>query len=296
MTNDRMRATGLATPLHTVAMHTVAMHAPLQVAAAQMASELGDVPVNLARHLALIDEARSQGVELLVFPELSLVGHSAGRDALRLALRLDGAVVRELAQAAGPMAVCFGLIETDDAGLVYNSAAVVRDGAVLASHRKAALATYGRLDDGLYYARGRRLADVPLQPGWNATLGICNDLWQPALVTEAMLNGANLLLAPISSALQAVGEGFDNPAGWDLNLRCNAMTWGCPVVMANRVGEEGGLQFWGGSRVLDAFGQELARASGPVTQLVRATLDLASMRKARFMLPTLRDARALALF
>jgi len=266
----------------------------LHVAAAQLTTVPGDVPANLERHLALIDEARAQAVDVLLFPELSLVGHSAGREALRLAMPLDDPVIAKLARAAGPMAIGVGLIEEDEASLFYNSVALLRDGALLGCHRKVALATYGHLDDGMFYARGGRLTPVALAPGWNAFVGICNDLWQPSLVTDAMLRGCNLLLVPVSSALQAVGEDFDNPSGWDLNLRFNAMTWGCPVVMANRIGDEPQLSFRGGSRVLDAFGQDLVCAGDPVEQLTCAWLDPESIRRARFTLPTLRDARALA--
>lgn len=265
----------------------------IKLAAAQIASQLGDIGANLSSHKTVIDAARSQGVQLLLFPELSLVGHSAGRDALKLALTPDSPVITELMRAAGPMAVAFGLIERDDRGLFYNSTMLVRDGRIIVCHRKVALATYGRLDDGLYFARGDSLSLSQLAPGWRAALGICNDLWQPALVTAAMMQGATLQLAPVSSALQAVGEGFDNPSAWELNLRFNALTWGCPVVMANRVGTELGLEFWGGSRVLGAFGQELACATGASEQLVVAAVDLDHMHRARFMLPTLRDAIAL---
>ncbi|MBA3774266.1 MAG: nitrilase [Ramlibacter sp.] len=273
---------------------TGATASTLKVAAAQLATRLDDIDANVALHLAAIDDARTRGVQLLLFPELSLVGHSAGRDAVRLALAMESAPVRRLVEAAGPMAVGFGLIEGADFGLFYNSLVFARDGQVMACHRKVALATYGRLDDGMYFARGTRMDLVAMQPGWRVAVGICNDVWQPGLVTAAMMRGATLQLAPISSAIQAVGAGFDNPAGWDLNLRFNAMTWGCPVVMANRVGAEPGLEFWGGSRVLDAFGQEVARADGAHEQLVCAQLDLQSMRRARFTLPTLRDALALA--
>lgn len=266
----------------------------LKVAAAQVASRLGDIEANLASHLTVIDEAKACDVDLLLFPELSLVGHGGGHDALRLAQDMGGHAVQRLLGAAGTMVVGFGLVESSPEGLIYNSQVLVGNGRVLACHRKVALATYGRLDDGLYFARGDRLGLCEVAPGWTAAMGICNDLWQPSLVTTAMMAGPQVLLAPVSSAIGAVCPGFDNPGGWDINLRFNAMTWGCPTVMANRVGDESGLVFWGGSRILDAFGQEIARDTGATEQLVCASLDLVSMRQARFSLPTLRDARALA--
>ncbi len=57
-----------------------------------------------------------------------------------------------------------------------------------------------------------------------------------------------------------MGDGFDNPAGWDVNLRHTALTYGLPIVMANHCGTRGGMRFWGGSRILDPSGREIARA------------------------------------
>ena len=55
------------------------------------------------------------------------------------------------------------------------------------------------------------------------------------------LRGADLLVVPAASSLDAVGHGFDNPAGWDLVLRHNAMIYGLPIVMANHCGTRGAL-------------------------------------------------------
>jgi len=56
------------------------------------------------------------------------------------------------------------------------------------------------------------------------------------------------------------------------------------------VGREGELTFWGGSRILDPFGHTMARAAGDGEELVVATLDYRQVRRARYLLPTVRDA------
>jgi predicted amidohydrolase len=89
--------------------------------------------------------------------------------------------------------------------------------------------------------------------------------------------------------VDAVDAEFDNPGGWDINLRHTAMTYGLPVVMANHCGRRGGMNFWGGSRILDPFGRELARA-GAQPGLICAELNLADVSTARARLPTIRDA------
>ncbi len=262
----------------------------LNVAVAQIASILGDLDANLRKHLDMIDAARTAGVEVLLFPEMSLTGHGAGPETLRLAIDRQHRLVTEIARAAGEMCAVFGIIEEGAAAQFYNSAISVRHGSVLFVHRKINLATYGRLDDGKYFAAGRRVETFALDSKWRASLMICADTWNPSLVHLGALQGATLLLVPVSSALEAVGGGFDNPQGWDTNLRFYALTYGMPVMMANRVGTEGDLTFWGGSRILDPFGGTLATAAGEGEEMIRAQLDFDAVRRARYLLPTLRDA------
>lgn len=262
----------------------------LAVAVAQIVTVLGDVAANRRKHLEVIDAARTAGIDVLVFPEMSLTGHAAGPDTLRLALRRGDPLIADIARASGAMCTVFGLIEEGSAAQFYNTAIAVRDGAIVAAHRKINLATYGRLDDGKHFAAGRSVETLDLAPDWRAGIMICADLWNPALVHLAAVQGATLLLAPISSAIEAVGADFDNPGGWDVNLRFYALTYGLPVAMANRVGREGELTFWGGSRILDPFGRTLAKAEGEDEALVQARVEFNDVRRARYLLPTVRDA------
>lgn len=270
-------------------------HPPIVVAAAQIESAYGDVAANLAKHLAYMAQAKAAGVRLLVFPELSLTGHSAGKDALQLAMKPDDPVLAALAQASTGMHTVIGFIEEGPGAQFHNSVATVADGQIIHVHRKLNLATYGKLNDGLYYAPGDALGGFALDSQWQVATPICADLWNPGLIHALACRGAALIAAPISSGREAVGDGFDNPAGWDINLRFYSLTYGLGIVMANRVGTEGMLNFWGGSRILDAFGKTLAVSSTTQEDLVMAELDYESVRRARFQLPTVRDARTFAL-
>ena len=262
----------------------------LTVAAAQVESVPCDADANLRKHLDVVQAARTAGTDVLLFPELSMVGHGAGVHALRIAMRVDDPRVAELARATGPMCTTFGIVEEAPGAQFHNAAVTVRDGAVVHVHRKVNLATYGRLDDGRHFGAGTRIDGFPLDASWRANVLICADTWNPALVHVAAMQGCTLLLAPVSSALEAVGDDFDNPAGWDVNLRFHALTYGLPIAMANRVGREGDLTFWGGSRILDARGRVVAVAADTRETLVAARLDYADVRRARHALPTVRDA------
>jgi len=261
----------------------------LKVGVAQIESILGDPAANLKKHLDMVEAGRAEGVDVLLFPEMSLTGHNAGPDTLRLAIARDDAMVQQIAQASGPMCTIFGFIEEAVAAQFYNTSIAVRDGGVSFLHRKINLATYGKLEDGKHFATGRYVETFELDQQWRSSVLICADLWNPALVHLAAVHGVTVLFAPISSAVEAVGAEFDNPGGWAVNLQFYAMTYGMPVVMANRVGSEGELTFWGGSRILDAFGKTLAQA-GKDEELITAELDYQRVRLARYLLPTLRDS------
>src|SRR5215471_5914361 len=93
----------------------------IKVAAAQTETAYGDVQANLVRHLDHISDAKKRGVRLLVFPELSLHGHSGGKDTLSLAMTRDHAAIRQLAEESSRMHVSFGFIEEAPGGQFYNS-------------------------------------------------------------------------------------------------------------------------------------------------------------------------------
>lgn len=260
----------------------------LTVAIAQMQSVLGDPDANLTLHLDRIAEARARGADVLLFPEMSLTGHSAGSEALRLALPGDDPRIQRIAEASGEMCTVFGLIEEAVAAQFYNSAIAVQGGRTVFVHRKINLATYGLLDDGKHFAEGRYVETFDIK-GWRTSVLICNDVYNPGLAHLAALHGAVLLLVPISSALEAVGSDFDNPQSWALAGRFYAMAYGWPVLVANRVGREGDLTFWGGSTVWDAQARAVAQAGDSESVLV-TTIAYDDVRKARFALPTVRDS------
>ncbi|PHP68673.1 nitrilase [Zhengella mangrovi] len=261
----------------------------MKVGAAQFASVIGDVDANIDRHLHWIAEGRAAGLDLLVLPELSLTGHYGPERLLDVAISRDDPRLMQLAEAAGPMAVTLGFIEEGPAAQFYNAAAILKDGRMLHLHRKVNVPTYGKLEEGKHYATGRFVETCELAGHWMAGLLICADVWNPALTHLAFLHGATMLICPVSSGTEAVGAGFDNPGGWALTSRFYAMMYGAPVIMVNRIGRERDLTFWGGSRIIDPFGRELAVA-GEDEGMITADLDYQAVREARYLLPTVRDS------
>ncbi|WP_163575475.1 nitrilase-related carbon-nitrogen hydrolase [Halomonas faecis] len=261
----------------------------LHVAAAQLNASLGEVDANLERHLDLLQKARGQGVELLVFPELSLTGYGLGSRVMQVAMPLEDPRLTRLAKACGDMQTVVGFVEEASPGEYYNALAILQAGEIVAVHRKLNLPTYGGLEEGKWFTHGSELTHTEIRPGWSATQLICADLWNPALVHATLLPRPTVLCAPINSASGIVSDDFSNEQNWALNVRFYAMTYGTPVVMANRYGPENGSHFWGGSRILGPRGEILAEADDRETLIV-AELSRTAIARARFELPTHRDA------
>ena len=261
----------------------------LTVAAAQCNPVLGDVEANAAVHRDWIAQARSAAAELLVFPELSLTGYGLGAKVAEVALTANAPILLALAEAAGDIQVVAGFVEQLSPGEYANSLAILQHGQVLAIHRKLYLPTYGGLEEGKWFTPGNALTRTEIRHGWSASHLICADLWNPGLVHAAALQRPNVLCAPVNSASGIVSAEFSNERNWGINVSFYAMTYGLPVILANRYGPEGDHHFWGGSRIVGPRGEVLAMAEDR-EMLITATLSHAAIAKARLDCPTLRDA------
>src|ERR1043166_9653367 len=177
----------------------------LTVGLAQIDCRLGDVAGNVERHLEWIEKARGQGVDLLVFPELSLTGYRLLHLTSRGSLRTDSPELMRLAEAAGPMSVVLGFVEEGDRGLLYNSAVLLQEGKAAYVHRKLYLPTYGIFQDERFFGAGKRLDLAPL-PGGRGGVLICEDMWHPELARRLAAAGARLLVV-ISAGPGRIGSG-----------------------------------------------------------------------------------------
>ncbi|ROV61005.1 NAD+ synthetase [Vibrio ponticus] len=265
------------------------MKQKLKVAIAQIAPVLADVAQNTTKHIEYISQAKQRGVDVLLFPELSLTGYSLFASVPRVALPRVNEIFERLSNVAPEMVIAVGFVEQAAPGEFYNAQALLTEGKVIHVHRKLNLPTYGGLEEGKWYGQGEALVMCEHIDGWPIHTLICADLWNPALPHLAMLDRPSLLLAPVNSAADIVSDEFSNPNGWKTNTDFIAMTYGVPLLMANSCAVEGNSRFWGGSRILDAFGQVLVEA-GQEEQLLVAQLQLEDINSARFQLPTIRDA------
>ncbi|MGH1541604.1 MAG: nitrilase-related carbon-nitrogen hydrolase [Arenicella sp.] len=261
------------------------------VGCAQINSVLGDIQSNVEKHIVSIKEAKANDCDLLVFPELSLTGYRMDDYGRSLAVSIDSDVLNQIAiEVDKSISVVIGFVEEGPCGLVYNSAALLNDSKVCFVHRKMSLPTFGRLDEGKYFAEGRTVQLYNLSSEWTLSSLICQDVWQPSLVHVAAMKGATLFVSPFCSAIGGIGENYDNAAGWEITSKYISMTYGMPSIMCNRVGKEKDFEYWGGSSIVGPYGNILTKA-GADEELILAQLDYMDVQDARYSLPIVRDCR-----
>ncbi len=264
----------------------------LRIGLAQCDLRLGDVPGNLRKHREWIERAAEQGVDLLVFPELSLTGYLLQDMVGDVALRADDEVFGELASAAKGMSLCVGGIEESEDHAQYIASFYLEDGGVRQVHRKVYLASYGVFDEARFVGSGNSIAALATRFG-RIGLSICEDAWHPSLITTLLLDGANLIVVQTASPVRDLREGEipQNALTWVDTLRTYARLYGCYIAFCNRVGTEDGLVFWGRSVLLGPDGEEMA--AGPLYEedLVIAGIDFERVRQARLSNPVLRDEK-----
>ena len=168
-------------------------------------------------------------------------------------------------------------------GKFYNSAVVVNaDGRLLDTYCKVHVP-----QDPLFYEQNYFAAGVGFKVYKTAyaCIGvlICYDQWFPEAARVCTLLGADILFYPtaigwIKGHTSADGDWHD---AWQTVQRGHAIANGVHVAAVNRVGEEGELQFWGGSFVCDSFGKVLAEASNEKEEVLVVKVDLAKNERIR---------------
>jgi predicted amidohydrolase len=237
-----------------------------RVAAVQMEPKLGRLDANLDQLLNWLEPAATAGARLVVFPECALSGYgfSSREEGFKHSVSLDSPPVRKVAAACGRhRCFCiFGLLERDGSRL-YNACVLTGPDGVVGSYRKVHLPFLG-ID--MFVDPGDRPFAVHDAGGLKVGMHICYDGSFPETARVLTLLGADLLVLPTN---------------WPTHSECaaehmiptRAMENTVYVMAVNRVGEESGFRFIGGSSIVDPSGRVLARAAVDSEEVLQADID-----------------------
>ena len=228
----------------------------LRCVMAQLNLVVGDVDGNTSRIVAAADEARDRSrADVVLLPELAVSGyppedllfHSGMRTQVTHSIERLRREVRGITLIAGyPEYV---------GTRIFNAAIVIRDGAVLANHRKACLPNYRVFDEKRYFTPGTDPTVVELN-GVKAGVLVCEDVWDPQPAAQARAAGAQVLLV-INASPYEVGKQTQREQQVG---RSRVAETGVPLVFVNLIGGQDELVFDGNSFVMDAKGEVKFRA------------------------------------
>ena len=240
-----------------------------------MNATVGDIAGNAERIRAGRDAALAAGADLVLFPELALTGYPPEDLLLREHFLSDAAAaLRELAADTHGTIAVVGFPER--AEHVYNSAAVLADGAIHAIYRKVFLPNYGVFDEERYFQAGSAGAVVDIGDQ-RIGLTVCEDIWEPGPpASDEALSGATLILN-ISASPYHAGKGMERERMFAQRARDNLAY----VAFCALVGGQDELVFDGHSFVIDHTGETIARAAQFCEDLLVCDVDLEAASAAR---------------
>jgi agmatine deiminase len=250
-------------------------------------SVLENIVQNMAITVKKIEEAAARSAQIVCLQELYRTRYfpqQKHQDVRRLAETIPGestTIFSELAKKH-KVVIIAPLFEKDLNGKFYNSAVIIdSNGEIVGTYRKAHIPydpyfyekDYFTAGDGKYRVYDTAFARIGVL--------ICYDQWFPEPARINALQGAEIIFYPtaIGYIKGYASEDGDWHDAWKTVQRAHAIANGVHIAAVNRVGEEGELQFWGGSFVCDSFGKVLKEASTENEEVLVATVDLSKNKR-----------------
>jgi NAD+ synthase (glutamine-hydrolysing) len=254
-----------------------------KLAVAQIDAAVGNIESNLGHHLEVVEKAKRDGAQIVVFPELSLTGYTLRDLAWEVALNpFTDLRLAPLREASKSVTIVLGLVESADNHGIYNSAVFLEDGFVKHVHRKVYLPTYGMFEEGRYFSQGREVAAFDSKHGRFGLL-VCEDLWHISLPYLLALDGAEVIFS-LTASPSRIAPGTSDMDAARVNHehhRTYARLLSSYLVFSNRVGYEDGVNFWGGSAVISPGGVMVSTAKLFEQDLILAEIDSLEVQRAR---------------
>ena len=217
----------------------------LRLLLAQANFLVGDIDGNAQKIIEVCAQAQAQQADILLLPELALVGYPPEDLLLRpdMYLRCQRALA-DIQQQVGDVYVVMGIPLRDDNG-VYNAALVLHQQQIIARYHKQTLPNYSVFDEKRYFVAGNEpcvinIAGVPMG------ITICEDIWVEAPVQRCVAAGARLILNINASPYHLRKDAERHQV-----VRGHIQQHGVPLVYVNQVGGQDELVFDGASFVMN---------------------------------------------
>ncbi len=260
----------------------------------------GSKDQNLDKAIARIREAASKGARVIILQELFTSLYFCdveNYDNFDLAEVIPGPTTDTLSILAAELEVVIvaSLFEKRSQGLYHNTTAVINaDGAYLGKYRKMHIPDDPGFYEKFYFTPGDLGYKVFKTKFLTIGVLICWDQWYPEAARITALMGAELLVYPTAIGWSTAQDEDTNKQqydAWQVMQRSHAIANGIHVAAVNRVGEENGIKFWGGSFIANPFGVILQQSSHQLEEIIIQEISLKKSDYFRVHWPFLRDRR-----
>ncbi len=253
------------------------------VAVAQIDCVLGDLKRNIEKHIHYIELAIKEGAELILFPELSLTGYTLRDINIDVAVNpFKSNVFDDLKKLSREIIIIAGGVEEGENFGIYNSAFVFEDGQIKYVHRKVYPPTYGMFEEMRYFSRGDKVRAFDTKIGRIGVL-ICEDLWHISLPYILAIDGA-MVIAGLAASPTRISGASEELTNYKINSehhKAYARLLSVYLLFSNRVGYEDGVNFWGGSEIVNSDGEVVAVAKLFDEDLIFAEIDYNTIKRSR---------------
>ncbi|GAB2671287.1 nitrilase family protein [Saccharopolyspora gloriosae] len=246
-----------------------------RVHCAQLAPRVADLPHNRELSATAVRGAAARGADVIVLPELVTSGYrlNSTAEARSVAIDPDDPLLTEWGRAAPHSVVVGGFCERGPDGHLYNSAAVLDHGELIAVYRKTHLWD----EEKLLFTPGDTPPPVLKTSHGRIGVLICYDLEFPELTRKLALHGADLLAVPTNWPLlpRPAGERAPEVVIAMAAARVNHLAIAC----CDRTGTERGTHWTEGTAIIDQQGRVSAETD--TTDTACTDLDLHASRDKR---------------
>lgn len=225
------------------------MSTKLRIVAAQINFMIGDVQKNMNAIITAAHYAeKNLKAEVVVFPELTLIGYPAEDLLLRCELpSMIEAALNEICATVKNIYLIFGYPHHEN-GIIHNALAVTYGGKIITRYFKRCLPNYNFFDEKRYFTEGSQVGIVNIK---NIPLGllICEDLWCKEVVQECATVGAKMIVCANASPYR-----YDKAMYREQMLRQRIADYKIPFIYTNWYGAQDEIVFDGGSLAMDSQG------------------------------------------
>lgn len=245
----------------------------MRIGLAQMNASIGDLVANGRKITHFYHQARQVGVDLLVFPELSLCGYPPGRLVRQSSFLIQcHQALQRLAQTCTELPMMIGWPDSAQGGQPFNAAALLRAGRIDGVYYKGRLPAFHAFDETRFFQSGPESVCWDIH-GLRVLPTICYDLWDIDWLTQrAARHGPIDLVLNLSASPLDEGKLMRR----ERTIRTAAEELHCGVAYCNLVGRYPELVFDGRSMIADGDGQIQAQAKAFEEDLLLADLQINS--------------------